>query len=113
MSCRSNPGCIRADYAGVMRAVVKFELVTVIADPSDASGARAALEGCGNIEILEMPINDACLRDSGRIGKAVPRPQNCGRGQHLYRARWRRYRVHHAAAARRFSGCSIRRRQVS
>ncbi len=51
-----------------MRAVAEFELVTVIADPSDASGARAALEGCGNIEILEIPINDAWLRDSGRIG---------------------------------------------
>ncbi|UWQ51647.1 agmatine deiminase family protein [Leisingera caerulea] len=87
LSCRSNPGCIRVDYAGVMRAVAKFKPVTVIAEPSDASGARAALEGCGNIKILETPINDAWLRDSDRIGKAVLRPQNRGRGHHLYRAR--------------------------
>ncbi|WP_259969634.1 hypothetical protein [Leisingera caerulea] len=68
MSCRSNPGRARAEHAGVIRAVEEFKPVTVIDDPSGASGARAALEGCGNIEILEIPINDARLRDSGRIG---------------------------------------------
>ncbi|WP_170433084.1 agmatine deiminase family protein [Ruegeria arenilitoris] len=67
LSYRSDLTRTRAEYAGVMRAVAEFEPVTVIVDPDDADGARTALEGCGNIEILEVPINDAWLRDSGWI----------------------------------------------
>lgn len=54
----------RDEYAGVMRAVAKFEPVTVLVDPADAEQARAALERCDNIEFFELPINDAWLRDS-------------------------------------------------
>ena len=65
LSYRSNLDRTRAEYAGVIRAVAEFEPVTVILDPNDAAGARAALGGCDNLEVFELPINDAWLRDSG------------------------------------------------
>ncbi|WP_019294429.1 MULTISPECIES: agmatine deiminase family protein [unclassified Leisingera] len=67
LNYRSDLARSRAEYAGVVRAVAEFEPVTVIADPGDAADARAALADCGNSEILEIPINDAWLRDSGWI----------------------------------------------
>jgi len=65
MPYRSDLARSRAEYAGTIRAVAEFEPVTVIVHPDDAAGTRAALEGCDNLEILEIPINDAWLRDSG------------------------------------------------
>ncbi|MEX5269634.1 agmatine/peptidylarginine deiminase [Kocuria sabuli] len=53
----------RRAWAGVARAIARHEPVTVLADPADAAAARAALgEG---IEIVEAPLDDAWLRDSG------------------------------------------------
>ncbi|MCR9127877.1 MAG: agmatine deiminase family protein [Rhodobacteraceae bacterium] len=52
-----------ADYARVAQAVAQFEPVRMLADPSSAARARRAL---GNsIEVIEMPLDDAWLRDSG------------------------------------------------
>jgi agmatine deiminase len=56
----------REDYATVANAIAAFEPVTMIANPGDeAAGARAA---CGEgVEIVELPIDDSWLRDSGPI----------------------------------------------
>jgi agmatine deiminase len=56
----------RADYATVANAIAAFEPVTMIANAgADASGARAA---CGEgVEVVELPIDDSWLRDSGPI----------------------------------------------
>jgi agmatine deiminase len=56
----------RSDYAAVANAVAAFEPVTMIANPgADAACARAA---CGaGVEIVELPLDDSWLRDSGPI----------------------------------------------
>ncbi|HEY2316733.1 MAG TPA: agmatine deiminase family protein [Solirubrobacteraceae bacterium] len=56
----------RADYATVANAIAAFEPVTMIANPGgDAADARAAC--AGNVEILELPLDDSWLRDFGPI----------------------------------------------
>jgi agmatine deiminase len=56
----------RTDYAAVANAIAAFEPVTMIANPgADSSQARAM---CGSgVEIVELPIDDSWLRDSGPI----------------------------------------------
>jgi len=56
----------RRDHATVATAIAAFEPVTMVANPGEqAAGARAA---CGEgIEVLELPIDDSWLRDSGPI----------------------------------------------
>ncbi len=50
-------------YAAVARAIAEFEPVTMVAHPGHAAGARAAL---GNsVEVMEIAIDDAWIRDSG------------------------------------------------
>jgi agmatine deiminase len=56
----------RRDYATVANAVAAFEPVTMIANPgADAADARAAC--AGGVEVVELPIDDSWLRDSGPI----------------------------------------------
>src|SRR5947209_6594201 len=56
----------QSDYAAVANAVAAFEPVTMIANPgADAATARAACASA--VEILELPIDDSWLRDSGPI----------------------------------------------
>src|ERR1700742_1124089 len=56
----------RADYASVANAIAAFEPVTMIANPgADAADARAACAGA--VDVLELPIDDSWLRDSGPI----------------------------------------------
>jgi agmatine deiminase len=56
----------KAESAGVANAVAAFEPVTMVAaNAADAAQARAAL--AGNVEVLELPIDDSWLRDSGPI----------------------------------------------
>jgi agmatine deiminase len=56
----------KAESAGVANAIAAFEPVTMVAgSPADAAQARAA---CGaGVEIVELPIDDSWLRDSGPI----------------------------------------------
>jgi agmatine deiminase len=56
----------RSDYATVARAIAEFEPVTMIANPGDdADRARSAFEG--GVEVVELPLDDSWLRDSGPI----------------------------------------------
>jgi agmatine deiminase len=56
----------RRDYAAVANAIGAFEPVTMIAaDASDAACARAACRAA--VEVVELPLDDSWLRDSGPI----------------------------------------------
>lgn len=56
----------RSDYAAVANAIAAFEPVTMIANRgADANAARAA---CGEgVTVVELPLDDSWLRDSGPI----------------------------------------------
>jgi agmatine deiminase len=56
----------KEEYAATANAVAAFEPVTMVCgSPGDAGEARSALSGA--VEILELPIDDSWLRDSGPI----------------------------------------------
>jgi len=56
----------RADYAYVANAIADFEAVTMIA--GSAADARDARSACaGRVDVIELPIDDSWLRDSGPI----------------------------------------------
>jgi agmatine deiminase len=59
-------GQAKADYAATANAVAAFEPLTMVcADAQGAGEARAAL--AGEVEVVEVPIDDSWLRDSGPI----------------------------------------------
>lgn len=53
----------RAAWTTVAQTIARHEPVTVVADPRDATAAREWL-GSG-IDVVEVPLDDAWLRDSG------------------------------------------------
>ena len=56
----------KADYAATANAVAAFEPLTMVcASAQDAAEARAALTG--DVEVVELAIDDSWLRDSGPI----------------------------------------------
>ena len=56
----------RTDYAAVANAISAFEPVTMIANPGEQAAQARAL--CGDaVEVVELPIDDSWLRDSGPI----------------------------------------------
>ena len=55
----------RREYAAIVAAVSRFEPVLVVAVPGRASEVRAC---CGpGVEVVELPIDDSWVRDSGPI----------------------------------------------
>jgi agmatine deiminase len=54
---------IQRNYVAVAQAIAGFESVTMVVDPSAAAQARRQLGG--GIAIIELPLNEAWLRDSG------------------------------------------------
>jgi agmatine deiminase len=58
-------GRAREDYAAVVNAIAAFEPVTLVAPPSEAAEARAAV--AGGVEVVERRIDDSWMRDSGPI----------------------------------------------
>ncbi|HEY3773665.1 MAG TPA: agmatine deiminase family protein [Solirubrobacteraceae bacterium] len=55
-----------AEYEALIRAIARFEPVTVIADPDQADEAHARCE-IEDVSVLELPIDDSWVRDSGPI----------------------------------------------
>jgi agmatine deiminase len=55
----------RQDHAAVADAISAFEPVTMIADPEDAADARARCPA--GVEIVELPLDDSWMRDSGPV----------------------------------------------
>jgi agmatine deiminase len=53
----------RSTWAAVAHAILRFEPVTMVVDPSEVSIARTYLSA--DIEIVEAPLNDAWMRDIG------------------------------------------------
>lgn len=53
----------RASWAAVANAIVRFEPVTVVVDPSAVTVAREWLDDA--VELLEADLNDAWMRDFG------------------------------------------------
>ena len=55
----------KAEYAATAAAISQFEPVTVIAAPGSGAEARRACPG--DIDVVELPIDDSWIRDSGPI----------------------------------------------
>jgi agmatine deiminase len=55
------------EYAALVAAIARFEPVTVVADPAQAAEARERCAPAGAVDVLELPIDDAWIRDSGPI----------------------------------------------
>jgi agmatine deiminase len=54
---------VQQAYANVANAIAEFEPVLMVADPVNAANARKL---CGaNTEVIEMPLDDSWMRDSG------------------------------------------------
>ncbi len=56
----------RDTHAEVVAAISQFEPVLLVVDPSQAADARSRVPAA-NVEILELPIDDSWLRDSGPV----------------------------------------------
>jgi agmatine deiminase len=67
----------RRDHAACASAIAAFEPVTMVANPGEqAAAARAAC--AGEVEVLELPIDDSWLRDSGPAFVRGPGGQRYG-----------------------------------
>ena len=53
----------RTAWAEVANAIVRFEPVTMVVDPIDASSCRAWLDDA--VDVVEAPLDDAWMRDIG------------------------------------------------
>jgi len=60
---KSQLGPARAEWAAVANTVAEYEPVTMAVRPQDRAAAEALLSS--QIELIEMPLNDAWSRDSG------------------------------------------------
>ena len=56
----------RQAYASVARAISQFEPLFMIANPGEAAAnAREVFKNDGNVNVVEIPINDGWTRDWG------------------------------------------------
>src|SRR5581483_5609433 len=66
----------KAEYAAVAQAIARFEPVLMVALPGAGDEARRR---CGpNVEVVELPIDDSWLRDSGPIFVLGPNGERAG-----------------------------------
>lgn len=66
----------RAEYAAVAQAISRFEPVLMVAAPGLGDDARRQ---CGpDVEVIELPIDDSWLRDSGPIFILGPDSERIG-----------------------------------
>ncbi|MFN0154939.1 MAG: agmatine/peptidylarginine deiminase [Gaiella sp.] len=56
----------KREYAATVGAIADFEPVTLVVDPSGVEEARRYVSA--SVEIVEIPIDDSWVRDSGPIG---------------------------------------------
>lgn len=56
----------KKDYAATANAIVEFEPVTLIVNPGQAEDARRLVSA--SVELVEIPLDDSWVRDSGPIG---------------------------------------------
>jgi agmatine deiminase len=54
----------REEIAAVVRAVARFEPVTLLVHPDDVENADGQLSDIGNLDFFEIPMDDIYLRDS-------------------------------------------------
>ncbi len=59
------PDRAKQEYAATANAIAAFEPVTMVAFPGQAAEVRAACSAA--VDVLELPIDDSWLRDSGPI----------------------------------------------
>ena len=57
----------RKEYAAIVESIARFEPVTLIAHPDDASGVSSYLKLGERVELLEMLIDSAWVRDNGPL----------------------------------------------
>jgi agmatine deiminase len=66
----------KAEYAAVARAIARFEPVLMATLPGSGAEAR---ERCGpNVDVIEMPLDDSWMRDSGPIFVLAPNGERAG-----------------------------------
>lgn len=56
----------RLAVAALVRAVARFEPVSVLARPEDVDGA-VALAGAPDVEVVPLPLDDSWMRDTGPV----------------------------------------------
>jgi agmatine deiminase len=68
------PAC--AEYAATANAIAAFEPVTMVVRPGQRAQARAACSAA--VDLLELPLDDSWLRDSGPIFVLDEHGRRCG-----------------------------------
>jgi agmatine deiminase len=58
---------VRNEHASIAKSIAPYEKVTILARPQDVASVSKYLEIGGDIELLEIPLDDAWIRDSGPI----------------------------------------------
>jgi agmatine deiminase len=64
-------------HVQVVAAIAAFEPVTLVVDPAHAADARARVSA-ENVELVELPIDDSWLRDSGPLVVVGPEGRRAG-----------------------------------
>lgn len=67
----------RSVHAEIAAAVAAFEPVTLVADPAHADDARRRVTA-ENVDVVELPLDDSWLRDSGPLVVVGPEGRRAG-----------------------------------